>query len=163
MPASTIGMPVRPSRHTPNASGSRRQLRVARPVVGVREIRTVGEHLAMEVAPAELACEVLARRAALAALEHGPRREAAEVQVGAEPRGRVPGEVVVVLVVVLEVTRGEAGQALAARRLAVRREAHATREETGAGRRIAGSPRGAAMRRGVVAAPGSGSARHARQ
>jgi hypothetical protein len=50
-----------------------------------------GQELEEEVAPAELADERLARRGALGHLE---RREAAEVEVGAQPRGGAGGEVV---------------------------------------------------------------------
>ncbi len=71
----------------------------ARPVVAAGQGGNGGEHLVVEVAPAELAHEGRAAPA-LARLAHQlQRREAAEAQVGAEPRGRVAGEVVVALVV----------------------------------------------------------------
>jgi hypothetical protein len=64
------------------------------------------EHLVVEVAPTHLAGEGFGTRAA-----HEPRhdlqwRQAAEVEVGADPRGRVAREVVVVLAVGCEPVSG---------------------------------------------------------
>ena len=88
MPASTSGYPVIPSFHaaSPSGSSSQRSPRGRMSSTWVRGRAT--EDLGVEVAPAELADE---RLSAPLRGAHGkrPRRDAAEVQVGREPRGRV--------------------------------------------------------------------------
>ena len=65
----------------------------------VDDLGARGEQLRVEVAPAELPHERLGALAAAGALAQLERREAAEMEERAEPRGAVGGEVVVQLVV----------------------------------------------------------------
>jgi hypothetical protein len=74
----------------------------ARAVLLPRDRREGGRHLVAEVAPAELPQERLGAGAPLDASDDLARRDAAEVQVGAEPRRRVGLEPVVGVLVPVE-------------------------------------------------------------
>ena len=115
MPASTSGKPVRPSVHASNASSSSLPLErsaVARLELLVRVVGVMEQQLLVEVAPAELAAKRLRALAARQPLLQLARRDAAEAQVGREPRGAVaPERVVVVGVVAHAVARGSATSA----------------------------------------------------
>ena len=76
--------------------------RGARPQVLARGLGPRGEQLVVEVAPAELADERLGALALERAGDHLAGRDAAEVEIGREPGGRVGGEVVRELAVARE-------------------------------------------------------------
>ena len=84
-----------PSFQAARAAGSSRQPRPRGRKSRARRLGARGEQLRVEVAPAELPHERLRALAAPRALDQLERREAAEVQVRAEPRRAVGGEVVV--------------------------------------------------------------------
>ena len=81
----------------------------------------VEEHVVVEVAPAELAAERLRPGSARQALLDLAHRQAAEVDVGREPRGPVGSECVVIVRVAGHVPAEEARQPLARPRLAAAR------------------------------------------
>jgi hypothetical protein len=74
----------------------------------VRGSRPGRQQLAEEVTPGQLADERLAARQAREFGGHGARGQAAEVQVGRQPGGRVGGEVVACAVVAGQVPAGPA-------------------------------------------------------
>ena len=87
---------MRPSCQASKARSRARPAVAARAVVAARQRRDGGEHLVVEVAPAELAHEgPAAASRSRASLSQLQRRDAAEAQVGAEPGGAVAGQVVV--------------------------------------------------------------------
>ena len=94
MPASTSGKPVRPSHHAVEALLVVAPAGAARPQVLVREAGLRGEQLVVEVAPAELADERLRTLPRERPRDDFAGRDAAEVEIGREPRGRVGGEIV---------------------------------------------------------------------
>jgi hypothetical protein len=109
MPASTSGYPVRPSHQRSKRPRARLHESVA---------REVQQHVMVEIAPAELAAKRLGAGAAGQAPLDLTRREAAEVQVRREARGRVLAELVASLPVAADVVREKARQPLARRALA---------------------------------------------
>jgi hypothetical protein len=90
-------------------------------VVAPRQGWVGGEHLVVEVAPAELARVGAAALARECLAQQLQRRDAAEAQVGAQPGGLVAGEVIVVGGVAGETVAQEGSHRLAPFRLAAAR------------------------------------------
>ena len=85
MPASTTGTPVRPDRQASSSRRLRRHRAAAGPVVLPRQVRSHGQDLVVEVAPAELPQEGLGPAALPRPGEELAGGKAAEMEIGAEP------------------------------------------------------------------------------
>ena len=138
----------------------------ARAEVRMRGLRPRREQLGVEVTPAELPYERLCSLSPERTLDHLQRREAAEVQTRAEPRGAVGGERVVQAFVLADAARQPAREAPPPLRLASagqlgrRRAAH---QSASAGNRPLASRAGIAICLGAGARERRGAGRQRRQ